>query len=376
MTTKLANHSIQHWMPFTGKQLYVHPLPQEHYSNEPYYLQLLRYFLQQKPVHPQNSSLSKIIHFIINPKKISGLPRGIAMSTLDVRAHAFNVGIAKDHSPSIALFIGHLAYWAEKNLSNNKNIHDGLVWSFDTLDALCDQFPYFTRRQIETMIKNSVEAGLVAKGNYNQTQYDRTCWYALTPAAYDYLPHLSSEKYINRLFLSISQNGEMEFAEWGNRFTHFVMTIPDTDPDPENTTTTTAEQPATITDPPPKTDSLSSSSVFNKEIDKELLELRKKHLSNEDRDSELFLKQCKWHVDFGSKDHTFNQRIAGLKKIIRSGCFDAPSTYPKNKESKQRDEQLLWSSYQSYVKSPIEIGLRERGIAKLETFEIWKTKNA
>lgn len=120
----------------------------------------------------------------------------------------------------------------------------------------------------------------------------------------------------------------------------------------------------------------SSSSVFNEAIDKELLELQTKHLKNDERNPIIFLKQCKWHVDHGSKAHTFNQRVAGLKKIITSGCFDTPQGYPKNKEAKQQNDLLLWSHYQNYVKSPIEIGLRERGIAQLETFEIWKTKNA
>lgn len=153
------------------------------------------------------------------------------MSTIDVRSHAFNVGIAIDYSPSVALFIGHLAYWAEKNLSNNINIHDGYVWSYDKLDAIAEQFPYFTKRQVETMINNCVDSGLVIKGNYNKTKYDRTNWYALTPAAFDYFPHLSSEKYVERLFLSISQKCEMEITEWGNRFTHYVPPIPDTIPD-------------------------------------------------------------------------------------------------------------------------------------------------
>ncbi len=128
--------------------------------------------------------------------------------------------------------------------------------------------------------------------------------------------------------------------------------------------------------PPLTTTTQSSSSVFNEEIDNELLALKTKHIPTDERDSNLFLRQCKWHVDHGSKEHTFNQRIVGLKKIISSGCFDAPTSYPKDKEIKQQNEKLLWSSYQGYVKSPIEIGLRERGIAQLETFEVWKSKNA
>lgn len=151
--------------------------------------------------------------------------------TIDSRSHAFNVGIARDFNVHTALLLAHLAFWAEKNLANNSNIHDGLVWCYDTLEAMIDYFPYMTRRQIETMINNAIKSGLVTKGNYNHTSYDRTVWYALTPKSYYYFPHLVTEKYINRLFLSISHNCEMDFTEFGNGFHGFVTPIPDTDPD-------------------------------------------------------------------------------------------------------------------------------------------------
>ncbi len=151
--------------------------------------------------------------------------------TLEPTKHAFNVGIAKDFGITTALFLEHLYFWSQKNLANNTHIHDGLVWCYDTLEAIGDYFPYLTRRQIETMINNCVKEGLVARGNYNKTTYDRTCWYALTKKSYYYFPNLVNEKYLNRLFLSISQKCEMDFTEWVNGFPHYVTPIPDTDPD-------------------------------------------------------------------------------------------------------------------------------------------------
>lgn len=160
------------------------------------------------------------------------IPKKYTVKTIDSRSHAFNVGIATDFSPDMALFLGHLAFWTEKNLANNKHVNDGLVWCYDTLDAICDYFPYYSRRQIETIINNSVSEGLVQRGNYNHTSYDRTTWYALTPKAYFYFQHLLCNKYLNRLFDSISQICEMDFTEYVNGFHRSVTTIPDTDPDP------------------------------------------------------------------------------------------------------------------------------------------------
>lgn len=171
------------------------------------------------------------LNFLSDKPRTPRKPIERKIETYDPRQHSFNIDIAKDFGINTSLWLCHLAFWSEKNLANNKHIHDGLVWCYDTLDALCDYFPYFTRRQIEVMIKNSVEHGLVQKGNYNHTTYDRTVWYALTKKAYFYFQHLLNEKYLNRMFLSISQKCEMDFTEWGNGFHRNVTTIPDTDPD-------------------------------------------------------------------------------------------------------------------------------------------------
>ena len=148
----------------------------------------------------------------------------------DSRKHSFSVSIAIDHSPVMAIWLDYLANRIENNLSLNKHIHDGLCWIYDTLDALCLKFPYFSRRQIERLINNSVKEGLIVKGNYNHTTYDRTVWYALTPKAYFYYQHLITEKNLKTLYLSISPNGEMDFTEWRNGFHQTVTTIPITDP--------------------------------------------------------------------------------------------------------------------------------------------------
>jgi len=149
----------------------------------------------------------------------------------DTRQHAFPVGIAIKYSMQIAVWIQNLAFWTENNLSLNKNIHDGLCWSYATLESLGDTFPYMSKSQRETMINNSINEGLVIKGNYNQTKYDRTVWYALTPKAYAYFPHFLEEKYMKRLHSSISEKSEMDFPKFRNLFPKNRTPIPDTIPD-------------------------------------------------------------------------------------------------------------------------------------------------
>lgn len=145
--------------------------------------------------------------------------------------HAFNTNIAAEYDVNIAILLQNFKFWTFNNLANNRHIYDGLCWSYDTLEALADLFPYWSRRQIERIINNAFDAGLLQKGNYNQTKYDRTVWYALTPLAYSFYPELLKEKYLKSLYLSISPNGEMDFTKWRNRFPQTVTPIPDTNPD-------------------------------------------------------------------------------------------------------------------------------------------------
>jgi hypothetical protein len=164
----------------------------------------------------------------------------------DTRSHAFPVSIAEKYSITIALWLQHIAFWTENNLSLNKNIHDGLCWSYTTLEALRDKFPYMSKSQIETMINNSINHGLLIKGNYNQNKYDRTIWYALTPKAYIYFGHLLNEKYLQRLYLSISEKSEIDFGDFRNGFPKIRTPIPDTKPDTKpyiNNISTSAEVP-------------------------------------------------------------------------------------------------------------------------------------
>lgn len=149
----------------------------------------------------------------------------------ETRHHTFPLAIAIKYSVHMALWIQHLGHWTEKHLSLNRNIYDGLCWNYDTIESLGEIFPYMTKSQRETIINNSIKEGLVVKGNYNQTKYDRTVWYALTPKAYVYFAHFLDEKHLKRLYSSISEKSEMDFLNFRNRFPKNRITIPDTKPD-------------------------------------------------------------------------------------------------------------------------------------------------
>lgn len=117
----------------------------------------------------------------------------------------------------------------------------------------------------------------------------------------------------------------------------------------------------------------------------EIQALDHKHPSD-DRTPDEYLQNVHHHIENNipkEKPMLMKQSmiLSLLKKVYANGNRFESVGFVSNetkKETKRKQQQhkenLLWSAYQNYVKSPIEQRLREQGIAILETFEIWKTK--
>lgn len=132
--------------------------------------------------------------------------------------HSFNVEVAKKYSIDIAIFLESLAYWIHLNMANKRHFYDGRYWTRNTLEAFEVIFPYWSKRQLERVVKNCIEAGLLLKGNYNKHKYDQTGWYTLTDLGLD-LYNFSNK-------INTSPNGEMKSTKRGNVIHQTVTTIP------------------------------------------------------------------------------------------------------------------------------------------------------
>lgn len=137
---------------------------------------------------------------------------------------------------------------------------------------------------------------------------------------------------------------------------------------PENGTSTSPENGTgdqsqkrdteTKTNEPISLTTTTSSIVFSEQTDKEILELKIAHLPNDQRDNDEFLKQCKWHVDKQKNDYTIQQRIGGLKNLIKRGSFETPMTYPKQKSNGTGESDLvIYSRYINGLKNDMALGL-------------------
>ena len=92
--------------------------------------------------------------------------------------HSFDPMIAKQVGVNAAVIYQNILWWAEKNAANGKHEHDGLWWTYNSITAFEELFPYMTAKQIRTALTKLEDDGLVAVGCYNKSQYDRTKWYS------------------------------------------------------------------------------------------------------------------------------------------------------------------------------------------------------
>lgn len=128
--------------------------------------------------------------------------------------HQFCIELASSYGIEEAIIIHNLYFWIKKNVANGSNFHDGRYWTYNSSKAFSILFPYMTESKIYRVLKSLEEKGLIVKGNYNDTKYDRTTWYSLSDKA---LEELNVLKYdTNGFSESILRKEEKDFAKMQN----------------------------------------------------------------------------------------------------------------------------------------------------------------
>ena len=94
--------------------------------------------------------------------------------------HSFDIEIAKEYGVNCAVILNNLYFWIQKNEANGDHYHDGLYWTFNSVKAFNDLFPYLSEKQIRSALSKLEDDGIIKTGNYNKVAYDRIKWYAIT----------------------------------------------------------------------------------------------------------------------------------------------------------------------------------------------------
>jgi len=92
--------------------------------------------------------------------------------------HHFDISDAQKYGVNAAVILNNIRFWVTHSAANDKNKHDGRYWTYNSVRAFSELFPYLTERQIRTALNKLEAAGEIITGNFNKIGYDKTKWYS------------------------------------------------------------------------------------------------------------------------------------------------------------------------------------------------------
>ena len=99
----------------------------------------------------------------------------------------FSVEVADMCGVNAAIMFVEIADEVEYFKERKKNFRDGRYWTISSMKSISERFDFLTERQVKTALKKLEDTGLIMTGNYNDTPFDRTKWYALSEMGYSVL---------------------------------------------------------------------------------------------------------------------------------------------------------------------------------------------
>jgi hypothetical protein len=94
--------------------------------------------------------------------------------------HSFDIEHAAQYGLQESIMICNFEFWIAKNAANKRHIYDGKVWTYNSVKAFGELFPYFSTNQIRRSIDSLVNQDVLVTGNFNPSSYDRTTWYTFS----------------------------------------------------------------------------------------------------------------------------------------------------------------------------------------------------
>lgn len=125
---------------------------------------------------------------------------------------AFDTEYAIRYGVDEAIFLNNIIFWIRENKKHSRNLYDGRTWTFNSAKSYSAYFPFWSEQKIWRIADSLVKKGVLVKGNYNKSGYDRTLWFAFADESI-FLPE------------------EIHLTEMKNRINRNVEPIPDINTD-------------------------------------------------------------------------------------------------------------------------------------------------
>lgn len=133
--------------------------------------------------------------------------------------HSFDVDIAEKYGLEEAIMIHHFQHWIRLNKRKKINLHEGRTWTYQTVQDIADNFPYWSLEEIRAILERLCTGKgrrskkvipdfdpVLIKGNFNKTSYDRTTWFAF----------VDEDEFLNNVYdreISQMEKGEIPKGE-------------------------------------------------------------------------------------------------------------------------------------------------------------------
>lgn len=133
--------------------------------------------------------------------------------------YTFSVEVAKQCGVEEAVMLENIHYWIIKNKANNKHYYDNNYWTYNSVKAFTELFPFWSYKQVRRILSNLENKGFIKTGNYNQLKYDQTKWYCITESGFK----LFGESIINK---NDCPNENFQLPKTANRIAEKDKPIP------------------------------------------------------------------------------------------------------------------------------------------------------
>lgn len=94
--------------------------------------------------------------------------------------HFFDADIAKKYGVNAAVLACFLWKCIEQKSAESPQLHEDKVWVRCSVQMMTGFFPFLSYDEIRYALKQLVKGRVLTKGQFNESRFDRTNWYAFT----------------------------------------------------------------------------------------------------------------------------------------------------------------------------------------------------
>lgn len=93
---------------------------------------------------------------------------------------SFDEDLAVKYGINEAILINIIAYWVKLNTVNKRNFYEGRYWTYNSITAFTEIFPFWSRETIKRTIAHLKDENLILTSNFSDDRFKRVNYYSLS----------------------------------------------------------------------------------------------------------------------------------------------------------------------------------------------------